>query len=175
MKMSASLYDWCIPSYLQTLTAVSGVLDKGLAHCKANNIDPNQIVEHRIAPDMLPFRFQVVAVAHHAQGTIQSVADGKFYPPRMNSTEDYAALQQLILDARDAVSKASADAFNAGENRGIDFHLGENVIPFTVPNFLASFSLPNLYFHASNIYTVLRGMGVPLGKGDYLGPMRIGR
>jgi hypothetical protein len=171
--MAASLYDWCIPSYLQTLTAVSGVLDKGLEFCKANGIDPAQIVEHQIAPDMLPFRFQILSVIHHSQGAVQGVMQGQFRPPAKDSQEDYAALQKLVADAREALGKVSAEAFNAREKELVEFHLGKNVIPFTVPNFLASFSLPNFYFHATAAYTILRGKGVPLGKRDYLGAMRI--
>jgi hypothetical protein len=173
--MAHSIYDWCIPSYLQTLTAVAGVLDKGLEFCKANGIDPAQIVEHRIAPDMLPFRFQIVSVAHHSQGAVQGVAQGQFRPPKLDSQEDYAALQKLIADARTAVSQVSAEAFNARDKEMVEFHLGKHVLPFTVPNFLASFSLPNVYFHASTAYAILRGKGVPLGKQDYIGALRLAK
>jgi hypothetical protein len=158
---------------LQTLTAVSGVLDKGLAFCKTNGIDPAEIVEHRIAPDMLPLRFQVLSVAHHSQGAVQGVAQGQFRPPEKDSQEDYTALQKRIADAWEALNKVSADAFNARENEIVEFHSSQNVMPFTVPDFLASFSLPNFYFHASTTYAILRGKGVPLGKRDYLGALRL--
>jgi hypothetical protein len=54
------------------------------------------------------------------------------------------------------------------------FRIGGNEIPFTTTRFLLSFSLPNFYFHATTTYTVLRLHGVPLGKRDYLGQLRIG-
>ena len=56
--------------FLQTLGAVEGFLGKGLAHCKEKNLDPNEIVEARLFPDMLPFRFQVLAVVHHSAGAL---------------------------------------------------------------------------------------------------------
>jgi hypothetical protein len=171
--MAASLYDWCIPSYLQTLTAVSGILDKGLAFCRAKGIDPNEIIEHRVSPDMLPFRFQIVSVAHHSLGAVKGVEQGRFLPPPFDSKESYAGLQQLIIDTRAGLQKVSAAAFNAREAETVEFHLGNTVMPFTVPNFLASFSLPNFYFHTTVAYTILRGKGVPLGKGDYAGPLRL--
>ena len=52
--------------------------------------------------------------------------------------------------------------------------MGDMEIPFTTDNFLATFSKPNFYFHATTTYTILRAMGVPLGKMDYLGTMSIG-
>ena len=54
------------------------------------------------------------------------------------------------------------------------FKLGENELPFTNQNFLLSFSLPNFYFHATTTYDILRMLGVPLGKRDFLGSMKMG-
>ena len=68
--MAISLYDVTVASYLQALGGVSGFLDRGLAHCRDNNIDPEEIVETRLYGDMLPFRFQIVSVAHHSAGAI---------------------------------------------------------------------------------------------------------
>ena len=52
--------------------------------------------------------------------------------------------------------------------------MGEMEIPFTAENFVMSFSLPNLYFHAATLYDMLRIQGVPIGKTDFLGPMAMG-
>ena len=66
--MAIALYDLSVANYLQTLGAVIGVLEKGLAHFSAQHVDLDEIVETRLAPDMLPFRFQLQSVAHHSQG-----------------------------------------------------------------------------------------------------------
>ena len=65
------------------------------------------------------------------------------------------------------------DEINALEGRDMVFKLGERQMPFTVPGFLMSFSIPNLHFHATTAYDILRQVGVPLGKRDYLGAMRM--
>ena len=75
--MAISLYDVSVTSFLQTLGGVAGFLDKGLAHCKATGVDLNELVETRLQPDMLPFRFQVIAVAHHSLGAIEGVQAGR--------------------------------------------------------------------------------------------------
>jgi len=54
------------------------------------------------------------------------------------------------------------------------FRLRGREMPFTTDNFLLSFSLPNVYFHATTTYSILRHLGVPLGKIDYLGQLRLG-
>jgi hypothetical protein len=170
--MAVSLYDLTVPSYLQTLGAIEGVLSKGAAYCKENNIDPNSVVETRLAPDMLPFRFQVVAVAHHSAGAITGVKAGAFGPPAA-STADYAGLQKLVSEAREALEKAKPDDVNSCEGKDVIFSVGDRKIPFTAEGFLQTFSLPNFYFHATTAYDILRSKGVPLGKRDFLGKMKI--
>jgi hypothetical protein len=53
------------------------------------------------------------------------------------------------------------------------FEFRERVLPFTVENFLMSFSLPNFYFHATTAYDIFRHNGVPLGKRDFMGTLRL--
>ena len=76
--MAITLYDLTVSSYLQVLGGMKGVLQKGADHCKANNIDPQTIVDGRMIDDMLPFSFQVAAVAHHSIGAIEGLKKGVF-------------------------------------------------------------------------------------------------
>lgn len=171
--MAISLYDLSVANFLQTLGGVAGFLDRGLAHCTANKIDPNEIVETRLAPDMLPFRFQVLSVAHHSLGAIEGVKQGLFSPPSSTPPLDYAGLQKVVADAREGLKKLTPAEVNALEGRDMVFQMREMKLPFTAEGFLMSFSLPNLHFHATTAYDILRMKGVPLGKRDYLGQMRM--
>ena len=107
--MAISLYDVSVASFKQTLTGVAGYLEKGLAHCKANNIDLLELVDFKLAPDMLPFRFQIIAVAHHSRGALAGVKAGVFRPPTGPMDQDYAGLQKLIL-LQEAYPQLKADA-----------------------------------------------------------------
>lgn len=171
--MKLSLYEASVPSYLQTLTAVSGFLEKGLAHCRDNGIDPESMVETRLYPDMLPLRFQVQSVVSHSLGTIEAIQSGVFRPPTDLPQDTYAALQALVGQARATLQKCQPDAINAREGAEIIFEFRKNKLPFTAEGFLLSFSLPNFYFHATTAYDILRSKGVPLGKRDYLGALRL--
>jgi hypothetical protein len=173
--MSTSLYDLSVGNYLQTVAAVSGFLDKGLAFCTSNNTDPNEIVETRLFADMLPFRFQVVSVAHHSLGTIEGLKKGVFAPPGQTAPLDYRGLQKLIADAAEALKAATPAEVNAFAGRDMVFQMRDRQVPFTAENFVLSFSLPNFYFHATTAYDILRLKGVPLGKRDFLGQLRIKR
>ncbi|MEH2610026.1 DUF1993 domain-containing protein [Bradyrhizobium sp. AZCC 1693] len=171
--MAFSLYDASVANYLQTLGAVSGFLERGLVHFCEKNIDPDTMVEARLAPDMLPLRFQIISVAQHSRGAIEGVQSGEFRPPAANTPYDYAGLQGLVAQTQEALSAWTPDAVNALGGRDVVFHLGERQLPFTAEGFLMSFSLPNFYFHATTAYDILRTNGVPLGKRDFIGRMKM--
>jgi hypothetical protein len=171
--MAIPLYDLTVASHLQTLGAVSGFLDRGLAHCQDNNIDPESIVDTRLWDDMLPFRFQIVSVVHHSRGAIEAAKSGVFTPPSDQRPHGYADLQNLVTETREALGKLTPDEVNALEGGQVIFRMRNMEMPFTAENFLMSFSLPNFYFHATTAYDILRSKGVPLGKRDFMGAMRM--
>ena len=86
---------------------------------------------------------------------------------------DYAGLQGLVADARAALQAVTPEEINALEGRDLIFEIGSRQMPFTVEGFLLSFSTPNLHFHATTAYDILRSKGVPLGKRDYMGQLRL--
>ena len=171
--MAISLYDVSVGSFLQTLGAVSGFLERGLAHCRDNNIDPEEIVETRLYGDMLPFRFQIISVAHHSAGAIEGVKKGLFNPPTEARPLTYVELQGLVSGAREQLAKLTPEEVNALEGGDMLFQMRDFKVPFTAENFLMSFSLPNFYFHATTAYDILRSKGVPIGKRDFMGAMRV--
>ncbi len=171
--MAISLYDVSVASFQQVLGGVAGFLDKGLAHCEAKGIDLKEVVETRLYPDMLPFRFQIVSVAHHSLGALKGVKAGIFTPPGGVPELDYAGLQKLVAEASAGLQNFTREEVDAFEGREVVFQLGERKLPFTGASFLMSFSLPNLYFHATTAYDILRMKGTPIGKRDYMGQMRM--
>ena len=171
--MTISLYDISIASSLQVVGAVQHFLAKGKAHCEENGIDLNEVVETRLFPDMLPFRFQIVSVAHHSLGSIKGVESGEFGPPGALGDLNYTDLQKLISDTLSGLQAYTPEAVNAHEGGDVVFKIGERAIPFVAEQFVMSFSHPNIYFHAATAYDILRMKGVPLGKRDFMGAMRM--
>ena len=171
--MAIGLFDLSVANYLQTLAAVVGFLEKGLAYFTDKQVALDEIVETRLAPDMLPFRFQVQSVAHHSLGAIEGVKKGLFQPPPQAPAYDYRGLQQLVAEAQEALQKVTPAEVNGLEGKDVIFQLRDFKMPFTAEGFLLSFSLPNFYFHATTAYDILRMKGVPIGKRDFMGPMRL--
>ena len=171
--MAISLYDMSVPTYLQTLGGVAGFLEKGLAHCHECKTEPGEVVEHRLFQDMAPFSFQIRSVAHHSAGAMEALKSGVFNPPGRGEPLDYAGLQKLVADTKTKLEALKPDDVNALEGKDVAFQFGETKIPFVAETFLLSFSLPNFHFHATTAYDILRSRGVPLGKRDYMGRLRI--
>lgn len=172
--MSISLFDATVTNYLQVLNSTAGVLDKGKSYCEDNGIDLSSVVETRLIEDMNPFRFQVISVVHHSLGALKGLAAGEFAPPAGYGDPDYVGLQDLVSQAISQVGSFDAETVNGWAGKTLTFKLGGNELPFTAENYVLSFSLPNFYFHATTTYDVLRMKGVPLGKRDYIGALRMG-
>ena len=170
--MSVPLFDVTVRTYQQILEALEGVLSKGKEHSESSGIDLNEVVETRIIDDMLPFRFQVISVAHHSLGAIKGVESGVFGPPSMGD-QDYSGLQELVAEARSGLDQYSADTVNGFVGKAMEFRMGSLTMPFTAEDFLLTFSLPNFYFHATTTYDILRSKGVNLGKRDFMGRPRL--
>ena len=171
--MATSLYDMSVASYLQTLAGVSHVLQRGLDHFTDTSFDPNEIVETRLHDDMLPFRFQIWSVAHHSLGAIEGTRKGAFGPPSPMPELDYRGLQKVVADTAEGLTKLTPAEVNDLEGKDVTFKIGEFKMPFTAEGFLMSFSLPNFYFHSATAYDILRNKGVPLGKRDFMGKLRM--
>ena len=184
--MSISLYDLSVPTFLQTMRAVSGYLDRAARHCADTGANPDDFVGARLHPDMAPFHFQIEALTHHAVWGVEAVKTGVFAPPALIGAMPFSGLRVLVSLAVTALGAVSPDEIyrHSGKKLDIDlFRPGDEgnastsawaprTLAFTSETFLLSFSLPNFHFHAVTAYDILRTRGVPLGKRDYQGRLR---
>jgi uncharacterized protein len=171
--MAFSLYEATIPSYKQILGAIGGLLGKAESHCAEQKLAAEEIIQARLAPDMLPFAYQVKSTAVHSLGAIEGLRKGVFSPDMTPPPQTFSALKTTIADtlaALEAIDAAEMDGFLGSDMR---FAFGERQFNYTAENFLLSFSQPNFYFHATTAYDILRCKGLPLGKRDFVGRVRI--
>lgn len=170
--MSISLYSATVPSFQQMLGTIAGLLDKAEAHCADTDMVASDLIGARLAPDMLPFGYQVRSVVVHSVGAIEGVRRGVFGPDRSPWPESFDALRQMIDGARTILREIDRQEIDGFTGRDMRFEFGDYRMDFTAEDFLLSFSLPNFYFHTTTAYDILRAQGVPLGKRDFLGSLR---
>jgi hypothetical protein len=170
--MTFSLYAATVPSYLQILIAVEGLLDKAQAFCAEKGISPDDLLQARLAGDMLPFAYQVKSTATHSLGSIEGVRKGVFSPDMAPPPATLPALKARIADTVAALESIDPGEIDGFLGRDMRFAFGARHIDFTAEGFLLSFSLPNFYFHAATAYDILRWKGVAIGKRDFMGKLR---
>jgi len=175
--MSFSLYDATVPVFLQILEATSRLLDKAADWTKERQISDREIIEARLAPDMLPFSYQVKSVAAHSIGAIEGAQQGHYSPDTTEPPQSFPALKDRIVHAIDALSILTPDEVNDLAGREMLFLFKERRLEFDggVAAFLTRFSIPNFMFHATTAYDLLRMHGLDIGKRDYLGVWPIKR
>lgn len=170
--MATSLYDLSVPTFLQTVSAVAGFLDRAARHCAETGADPDDFVDARLFNDMAPFHFQIECVAHHSVWALEAMRNGDFAPPALIGPIPFADLQAMIAKAEVVLKAFTPDEVNGWAGKALDLHIGPRGLAFTSETFFLSFSLPNFHFHAVTAYDILRTHGVPLGKRDYEGRLR---
>jgi uncharacterized protein len=168
--MSFTIHAAAVPTLVRALSQLRGILAKGATHAEAQGWDPAVLLGMRLAPDMLPLTRQVqiaTDIAKNAVGRLTGTEAPKFEDDETTFAELDARVQRAIA----FLQSLPADAFAGAEARAVtvpsrafgDLH-------FTGKDYLFGFVLPNVYFHSTTTYALLRHAGVPLGKADYIGP-----
>jgi hypothetical protein len=170
--MATSLYDLSVPTFLQTVNAVGGFLDRAAAHCVETGADPDDFVDARLYDDMAPFHFQIEALAHHSVWGLEALRTGVFAPPALIGSMPFAELRAMIARAEAALKALTPDEVDRWAGKDLDLQIGPRLLSFTSETYILSFALPNFHFHAVTAYDILRMRGVPLGKRDYEGRLR---
>ena len=173
--MTISLYELSVPTYLQTVRAMRGVLDRGAAHFRETGVSADDFVNTRLFDDMAPFHFQIEAAWHHSAWGVETLTTGAFTPPGLVGPVSFAELQEMMRRAEESLEAFSPEEINVCAGRELDLQIGPRRLSFTSETFILSFSLPNFYFHVVTAYDLLRSRGVPIGKRDYEGRLRTNR
>ena len=170
--MALSLYELSVPTFLQTVDAVAGILDRATAHCAATGANPDDFVQARLYHDMAPVHFQIEAAWHHAVWGLEAAKTGVFSPPALVGPVPFADLRAMMTRAQAALEALTPDQVNSWAGKNLDLQIGPRKLAFTSETLILSFSLPNFHFHAVTAYDILRSCGVPIGKRDYEGRLR---
>jgi hypothetical protein len=170
--MTLSLYDLSVPTFLQTVKAIGGFLDRAATYCDEMGFDPDILVHERLFDDMAPFHFQIEAAWHHAVYGLEAARTGVFAPPALVGPVPFADLRTMIGNAETELEGFTPDEVNAWTGKNLDLQIGPRMLAFTSETLILSFSLPNFHFHAVTAYDILRSRGMPIGKRDYEGRLR---
>ncbi len=168
--MSISMYQISIPVMIRALTNLVGVLKKGEAFAESKKINPSILINDRLAPDMFPLTRQVQIATDIARRGAARLA-GMEAPKLDDNEQSFADLYARINSTIDYLKGFKPEQIDGTENKAISFEVRGNKTDFTGQQMLLHFTLPNVFFHVTTAYAILRHNGVDIGKADYLGKM----
>ena len=166
--MSITMYKASVPVIVRALTNLKNVLQKGAAHAETSKFDPAILIQYRLYPDMFALARQVQIATDHAKGCVARLS-GQEPPSFEDSESSFPELLARIDKTLDYVRGFKPEQIDGSEERKIVMKTRIATLEFSGLDYLTYFVLPNLYFHTTTAYDILRHNGVPVGKMDYVG------
>lgn len=166
--MSLTFYDATVPVLARALENLKALLDKAASHVEARSLDAAALTAFRLYPDMFPLTRQVQIATDMAKGAVARLAGVE--PERFEDTETtFAELVARIDKTLAIVRSFEPSKFAGAEERPITLRTPRGDLNFVGKDYLFNFVLPNVFFHTTTTYNILRHNGVELGKRDFLG------
>ena len=167
--MAFSMYDACVPVCTQMLTGLAGVIGKAAEQAAAKKFDEAVLLCDRLYPDMFTLARQIRQATDFARNAPGRLADAKL--PEFPTTDDtsFAQVQDRIAKSLAFVKDFAPAQIEGTEFRDITWMAGQRQMSFKGKAYLIHFSLPNLFFHTTTAYNILRHRGIEIGKRDFLG------
>ena len=166
--MSISMYQASVPPLIRSLNNLVAILEKAAAHAEAQKIDPAVLINSRLYPDMLPLSKQIQIAADVAKKGVARLA-GLEAPVFEDNETTFSELISRLQKTTAYLETFTPEQIDGSEEKSISLPVRQETMIFQGLPFLLYFVLPNVYFHVTTAYGILRHSGVELGKMDYLG------
>lgn len=166
--MSISMYQVAVPVFVRALNNLHHVLKQGEAHAKAKNVEDSTILLTRLIPDMLPLVKQVqiaTDMAKNGTARLAGVDPLKFEDNETSFHELYNRIERAV----DYIKSFKSEQLDGCETRAITLKTRNGDLHFEGEAYLLHYVLPNLFFHCTTAYNILREAGTAIGKQDFIG------
>ena len=166
--MTLSMYQAAVPVFIRALSNLKHVLQKGAEHAKAKNVTDEVLLQTRLIPDMLPLVKQVQIAADMAtRGTarLAGVEPKSFEDNETNLEQLYARIDSAI----EYIKTFKPEQIDGSEARTIVLKMRSGEMTFEGQAYLLHFAIPNVFFHCTTAYNILRKAGTEIGKNDFIG------
>lgn len=162
------MYDTTIPFVIDNLNAMSRFLKKAEGQIEVRKLDKAVVLGLRIYPDMLNLTKQVQLMTDFAKGCGARLS-GTAIPSFPDEEKTFDELYARITKTIDYLKSLDAKLFETAATREVTLKVGGKDVVMSGQKYYTSAFLPNFFFHMTTAYNILRGIGIELGKGDFLG------
>ena len=166
--MTISMYQASVPVFIHNLNNLSAILSKTQKHCVEKKIEETVFINARLFPDMLPLVRQVQIVSDSVKAGVARLAEIEV-PNFEDNETTFANLQERITKTIEFLQTINPEQIDGKEALKISYFQHKRDRNFVGLPYLLNWILPNLYFHITATYAILRHNGVEIGKKDYLG------
>ena len=166
--MTISMYQASAPRLINSMRNLSAILDKTQIYIDTKKIEPAALLQFRLFPDMLNLTRQVQIASDTAKGVVARLA-GVDIPAYEDNETSVAELQARIAKTIAFIEGFTPAQLDGTEDKAIVTKRGDKETHYTGMQFLLGHAIPNVYFHVSIAFAILRHNGVEIGKRDYLG------
>ena len=166
--MTLSMYQASGPVFVRALSNLAHVLKKGEAHAKSKNVADEVLLQTRLIPDMLPLIKQVQIAADIASRGAARLAGAE----PMSFEDNETTLEQVysrIDRAIEYIKTFKPEQIDGSETHTIVMKTRTGETTFEGHAYLLGFVLPNVFFHCTTAYNILRESGAEIGKTDFIG------
>lgn len=162
------LYDITIPPLKHALTNLSKNLSKGEAYANNKKFDPDVLIQSRLIADMYPLVKQVQIATDMSKGAAARLT-GIEIPQYEDNEQSFADCQARISKTIAFLESTTVEAFAGAEDRDIHLSIRDRVdVHFNGLEYVLKWVMPNVYFHCTTAYNIMRKNGVQLSKRDFL-------
>jgi hypothetical protein len=168
-SMTISMFQASVPAFIRALNNLAAILEKGAAHAQANKIDEAVLLGSRLFPDMFPLTRQVQIASDTAKSGAGRLAGVEF--PAYEDKE--TTFQELIARVRNTVAYLETlrpVQIDGSEDKTVSWQTRSSTKSMQGLPYLMNHLLPNVHFHVTTAYAILRHNGIQIGKKDFLGP-----
>ena len=163
------LYEITVPQFTKMLTNLNLILAKSAAHADSKKIEMDVLLNSRLAPDQLNLIRQIHIACDSAKLSAARLT-GKDAPVHDDTQIKYPELKKRIEEVIAYLGTFKAEDFKDAEKKHITQPRWEGKY-LSGTDYTLQHSIPNVYFHITTAYSILRHNGVDLGKKDFLGEL----
>ncbi|RCS59879.1 DUF1993 domain-containing protein [Parvibium lacunae] len=162
------MFTLTVPVFSRALNNLLHILQKAQAHVEAKQLDPAALIQFRLFPDMFPLARQVQIATDMSKGCVARLA-GVEIPGYADNETTFADLIARVEKTLAFIASITPAQLADTADKEIVLPLRVRTLTFSGLVYVQSFAIPNLYFHITTSYNILRHNGVELGKMDFLG------
>lgn len=163
------LYQITVPQFIKTLSNLIRILDKGAAFAENKKIEFGVLLQSRLAPDQFHLTRQIQIACDTAKLCAARLS-GKEAPAHEDNEKTLPELKARIENVIGYLKDFKPEDFRGAEDKHISQPRWEGKY-LTGFEYVTQHALPNIYFHLTTAYAILRHNGVEIGKKDYLGEL----